>query len=239
MRLRWLGGAGFTVKTGDLTIGIDLYLSNACMREDGSFKRLVPPPVTPESLTLDYLIASHEHGDHFDIGSMHSFIRGDNVTRLICSSNTAIEARRLNVDTARIIELNRGGALDFDGFSLRAVMADHGEDSPDAIGFFINANGNTIYFTGDTCFRTDFMECIGPHEPIDALLVPINGRFGNPDGRDAAYFAQMLKPKVTIPCHFWLFAEHGGDPGQFLECCAAIAPDTKAMVLSIGEEIEL
>jgi len=236
LHLYWLGGAGFLVRADNLTIGIDLYLSNACMREDESFKRLVPPPVSPKDLKLDYLIASHEHGDHFDTGSIHQLISPANATQLICPGNTAKEAVYLGIDPARIHELNRGDSLDLNGFSIRAVMADHGDDSPDAIGFFLSVRGKVIYFVGDSRFRTDFLGCIGPHEAIDVLLVPINGRFGNPDGRDAAYFAQMLKPKVVIPCHYWLFLEHGGDPGDFLECCGRIASESKAKILSIGED---
>jgi len=236
LHLTWMGGAGFLIRADNLTIGIDLYLSNACMREDESFKRLVSPPVSPEDLKLDYLIATHEHGDHFDVGSIHQLVSPANAMRLICPGNTAKEARCLGVDPARIHELNRGNSLTFDGFSIRAVIADHGDDSPDAIGVFLSITGKVIYFVGDSQFRTDFLDCIGPHEAIDVLLVPINGRFGNPDGRDAAYFVQMLKPKVAIPCHYWLFLEHGGDPGDFLECCGRIAPETKAKVLSIGED---
>ena len=237
--LKWIGGAGFIIKTDKLTIGIDLYLSNACMDDKGAFKRLAPPLIKPDELDLDYLLSSHEHGDHLDPGSINSLISKGNSTRLICPADTKKGAERLGVDKSRIVELNRGDALDLGDFSVRAVPADHGDQSRDAVGFFLSICGKCIYFTGDTCFRTDFEEYIGLKEEIDVLLVPINGKYGNPDARDAAYFVQMLKPKLTIPCHFWLFAEHGGDPGDFIECCNRIAPESKTAVLCIGEKIIL
>jgi len=41
--------------------------------------------------------------------------------------------------------------------------------------------------------------------------------FGNLDSSEAADAAEILKPKLTVPCHFWNFAEHGGDPNKFIE----------------------
>jgi L-ascorbate 6-phosphate lactonase len=231
----WLGGAGFILKTSTIAVGIDLYLSNACMKKDGTFKRLTPPVVAPENLTLNYLLSSHEHGDHLDTDSIGKLIHSKNTTRLVCPSNTMRLAASLGVSMDRICVLDRGEAHDFGEIIIHAVMADHGNKAPDAVGFIVKAAGKSIYFLGDSRFRTDFIQKIGHIGPIDVLLVPINGRFGNPDARDAAYFVQMLKPKLTIPCHFWLFKEHGGDPGEFTECCGRIAPDSEIKVLAIGE----
>ena len=237
MKLQWLGGAGFIVKTGTVTIGIDLYLSNSCMQDNGAFKRLTIPPVRPEDLKLDYLLASHEHRDHFDTGSIGKLLHPN--TKLICPANTKALALSCGIDTFSIIELNRGESRNFGDFSIRAVIADHGDDAPDAVGFFIEAEGKTIYFVGDSCFRTDFVAIINPPKTIDVMLVPINGKFGNPDARDAAHFTQMFKPRLTIPCHFWLFKEHGGDPGEFCEWAGKAAPKSKVKVMSIGEVITI
>ena len=237
MTLCWTGGAGFIIKTDSVTAGIDLYLSNALMGADGSYKRLVPPPIQPESLPLDCLIASHGHGDHLDTGSVNKTIRADNETVLVCPDSAALEAEKAGVDKGRIIRLNRGETLDLPGLHIQAVMADHGELSPDAVGFILHIEGKVIYFTGDTCFRTDFPRLVPLPEKIDLLLVPINGKYGNPNSLEAAYFVQMLKPGVTVPCHYWLFAEHGGDPGEFISCCSRIAPGAKILTAAIGEEI--
>ena len=237
--LRWIGGAGFVISHGNWKIGIDLYLSDSCMKEDGRFKRLTPSPVAAEDLNLKYLLASHEHGDHLDAASVNVIINMDSATRLICPSGTASAARRLGVPYEKIIKLDRGQAHNCADFTVRAVMADHGNDSPDAVGFIITVAGRIIYFMGDAAFRTDMRDCIGNQGSIDILLVPINGRFGNPDAREAAYFTQMFSPRIVVPCHFWLFAEHGGDPGEFAIVCAEKAPETAIKILAIGEEIVL
>jgi L-ascorbate 6-phosphate lactonase len=64
----------------------------------------------------------------------------------------------------------------------------------------------------------------------------INGVFGNMGPIDAAMLAQQAKPRVAIPCHFGMFAEHGAaDPGAFLYACRQFSPETKSLVLTPGE----
>ncbi|MCL2665651.1 MAG: MBL fold metallo-hydrolase [Defluviitaleaceae bacterium] len=240
IKMSWLGGAGFVIKADGITVGVDLYLSNACMRPDGSFKRLTPAPAKPDGLNLDYLIASHEHGDHLDIGSLKQLVNKNNSTCLIAPTTAIVEAKKIlgnEISSERFIILNRGESYKSQKFTVRACLADHGTDSIDAIGFFLCVGNKNIYFIGDTCFRTDMSEIVKP-DIIDIMLVPINGRFGNPDSKEAAYFMQMFKPGLTIPCHYWLFAEHGGDPGEFLRQSDVIAPGHKKYLMAIGEEKE-
>ena len=47
------------------------------------------------------------------------------------------------------------------------------------------------------------------------LILPINGAFGNLNSEEAAKVVSILKPKLAVPCHYWNFAEHGGDPQRF------------------------
>jgi len=235
--ITWLSGAGFLLRSRNASVGIDLYLSNSCERADGSLKRLTPPGADPDELDLDCLAVSHDHGDHLDAGSIHRLIKPDNETFLLCPGSVTRAALGLGVDKSRIRELNRGQSFTFGDTAIRAVFCDHGPSAPDAVGFFISMAGRVVFFLGDSRFRTDFLDHISPYWPIDAFLVPINGRFGNPDARDAAYFTQMLKPKMAIPCHFWLTKEHGGDPGEFARLCGEIAPEAEARSLAIGETI--
>jgi L-ascorbate 6-phosphate lactonase len=232
----WLSGAGFIIKSKPVMLGIDLYLSNTCQNERGEFKRLIPPPVSPPEIKLDYLIATHEHGDHFDIGSVKEFINDGTATKVIGPGAVVKESEKLGIDQAKVIKLERNERLDLGTVTVRGVFADHGEQAPDAIGVIIAIGGKQIYFTGDTCYRPDFYQLVPISGPIDLLIVPINGKYGNPDPEDAAYITAWVKPKRVIPCHFWLSKEHGGDPGEFVRCCTEIAPQVKIEVLAIGEE---
>ena len=231
----WLGGAGFVIKHCDTVLGIDLYLSDACEGNDDYFKRLMPPPVSPEDIELDYLIVSHEHGDHLDRDSIHGFINHKKKTKLIGTSTVKKESLKLGVPENKILTLDRNESVDLDGFRVSAVYCDHGDGCPDAIGVIVGIGGKRIYFTGDTRYRPSLPGMVGSIGQIDLLIVPINGTFENPDAKDAAYIAAWVKPVVATPCHYWLFKEQCGNPAEFVERCAEIAPDTFVKILTVGE----
>jgi L-ascorbate 6-phosphate lactonase len=234
--LFWLGGAGFVFKYRDLVIGLDLYLSDSCRNDNGDFKRLVPPPVNAEDLELDYLISTHEHGDHLDTGSLSRLININTTTKLIGTGTVQKESLKLGISASRIIRLDRNESITLGQIKISAVFADHGNQSPDAIGVILELGGKRIYFTGDTCFRPDLHRLVPLNGDIDMLLVPINGKYGNPDSKDASYITAWVNPRTVIPCHYWLFKEHGGDPGEFAAVCREIAPGSNIAVLAIGEE---
>ena len=235
----WTGGAGFVIRTDDMLIGLDLYLSDACMQSNDDFKRLIPPPFEPEEIKLDYLICTHEHGDHLDTGSLHKFINEKTNTMLVGTNTVVRECAKLGIASTRMIRLDRGESVRIGDVTVTAVLADHGDLSLDAIGVIISIGGKAIYFTGDTCFRPDLPKLVPLPEKIDVLIVPINGKYGNPDAKDAAYITAWVRPKTVIPCHYWLFKEHGGDPGLFGQYCRAIAPDAKVKILAVGERFEM
>ena len=236
LAIYWLGGAGFIIKSPTTTIGIDLYLSDA-VRNGEEYKRLVPAPVAPENLALDVLIASHEHGDHTDTASARALVRP--LTLMLGPDSALDVAYGCGVPRERTRALNRGDVYQTAAFCIRAVKADHGTLSPQAIGVMIDIEGKTIYFTGDTCFRADYCDMIGFKGKVDLLMVPINSSYGNPGPDGAAYIAACVDAGTILPCHYWLFREHGGDPGAFLDSCARIVPGADARVLAMGERFVL
>ena len=235
--LYWLGGAGYIIKAANLTIGLDIYLSDSCSNEKDDFKRLVPPPLAPEEIELDYLLATHEHGDHFDTESIDKIINKNTNTKLIGPGTVVKIAQELGIDKERLIKLDRNESIELGKMKIAGVFSDHGKHSPDAIGVIIEINQKSIYFTGDTCYRPDISQLVPIKMGIKLLIVPINGKFGNPDAKDASYIAAWVKPEIVIPCHFWMFKEHGGDPGDFVKYCREIAPLSKIIIPAIGERV--
>lgn len=237
IRLYWTGGAGFIITCNSLKIGIDLYLSNACQREGSDeFKRLTLAPCKGEDLDLDYLISTHDHGDHFDEISVPVMLEKNKKMKIICPSSVITFAENMNLDTSRFIKLDRGMSFEHEEFSLLAVTADHGEETPDAIGVIISLAGKRILFAGDGTYHDNYDELTLGHKEFDILLVAINGQYGNPDSYQAADIAGVLEPKIAIPCHYWMFKEHGGDPMTFVKACAAKEPPVAPKILAVGEE---
>ncbi|GAG11888.1 unnamed protein product, partial [marine sediment metagenome] len=68
------------------------------------------------------------------------------------------------------------------------------------------------------------------------VMIPvINGKFGNMDPLEAALLTRDVQAKIVIPCHFWTFAEHNGDPQSFIEACRREAPQVKVILMKQGK----
>ncbi len=236
VRLAWTGGAGFVITYQSLRIGIDLYLSDACRGENDAFQRLTLPPCRAEDLELDYLISTHDHGDHFDVKSIPVWLERLPDLKIIGPSSVIAFAEQQGLDVGRFVRLDRGMELDCGAVHLRAVVADHGDQSPDAIGVSLELGEKSIFFAGDGTYHDQYSDYTMGYRDFDVLLVAINGQFGNPDAQQAAEIAAMLTPKVVIPCHYWMFKEHGGDPMRFVEACLQKEPPLRPKVLAVGEE---
>lgn len=230
----FLGQAGFLFKTADgRLVAIDPYLSNCCERYFG-FKRLMPRILEPNDLPLDLLLISHGHYDHFDPDSVPAILSGTG-TALVAATDVKAECDRLGLH-GDITYLTCNEQVARAGVVVTGVPCDHGDLAPDALGLLVEIDGKKIYYMGDTAFRPDYLED-ERFSNVDLLLLPINGAFGNLNEEQAARVISILKPKLAVPCHYWNFAEHGGNPGIFQKQMEVIAPECAYSLLRQGEGI--
>lgn len=231
----FIGQAGFIFTREDgFSVGIDLYLSDCCYRFFG-FKRLMPYIVQPSDLDLDVLISTHAHYDHFDPDSV-PIIMSNKKTKLVCAYDVRAEIERLHLEEDRVIYVKAGDTFETDGIRIKAVPCDHGDASPDAVGILLEIGTKRIYITGDTAYRSDYFENEELHG-TDLLILPINGAFGNINETEAAKASALLSPKLTVPCHFWNFAEHGGNPALFAEKMKLNADKSAYLLMRHGETV--
>lgn len=236
-QLTFTGQAGFILQTKNgYRIGIDLYLSDCCNRYFG-LKRLLPYIYNPSQLDLDLLIATHAHYDHFDPDSI-PLIMSDNNTELLCAYDCKEEAEKLNLDSSHITYLKEEEIFENADVKIKAMPCDHGDEAPEAIGLLIEADGKRIYIAGDTCFREDTLKR-DDVKNADVFIMPINGAFGNLNETEGAKAAGIVNAKLTIPCHFWNFAEHFGNPYLFMQQMDETNPHLKYTLMRPGETIEL
>ena len=180
------------------------------------------------------IFVTHEHGDHVDIGSIPMWFAS--ADRTLYGPEPVMSMCEALVPARQRVLFERGEVRGMGPFTVEAVFCDHGKLSPQAIGVLIHAGGQRIYVTGDMTYRPDFAQITGVGQ-ADVLIVPINGEFGNPDPAQAAEMAAMVSAKIVVPCHYWLFVEHGGDPAAFLQACAVRAPQTDCRIPAVGEWI--
>lgn len=208
----WLGQAGFMLKDSyNHIVAIDPYLTDYCERIVG-FRRVMPKLISPDAVCADVLISTHDHPDHFDDDAMPFLLSGETI--LLGAYSSIEKARKIGFDDKNMIKIAEGDVVDLDWCKIHAVYADHGDLAPDAIGVVIEIEGIKVYFAGDTAYRPDKIQKIADMKP-DIIIPPINGEYGNLDSAEAVKLTIDVKAKLVIPCHFWMFVEHKGDPFKF------------------------
>jgi L-ascorbate 6-phosphate lactonase len=234
LNVYFLGQAGFLfVDKNGVRTAVDPYLSDYCNKI--GFKRLMPFMFPAKSLELDILLISHFHEDHFDPDSVPAMMENGK-TKMIAAADCEAECDKAKINKERAVFLKAGETAECAGVKIQATECDHGDAAPLAVGFLLKISGLTVYIAGDTCYRPDIFEKIKRSEP-DLAIFPINGAFGNLNEDEAARAMDIIKPKTAIPCHFWNFAEHGGNPMVFKEKMKNV--DVPYVIMRMGECLSL
>lgn len=233
-----IGQAGYIIKSksGQL-LGIDMYLSDCVERIEGhmGYKRLLPKILFPEELEFDVVIATHPHKDHFDDDIMPELM-ANGKTWLYASTECEKEVKRLEMNEDNITYVKPNDKYIKGDFTIEFVNCDHGTGAPDAVGVVITVDGKKIYEAGDTCLRLDRIGEYQEKGPFDVMIAPINGMYGNLDSDECAMLANSLKPTLTIPCHYGMFASHMGSIGEFYNIMTSKYPENRFLIMAQGEK---
>jgi L-ascorbate metabolism protein UlaG (beta-lactamase superfamily) len=120
--LKWLGTAGWEVRSGKTIILIDPFLTRKDRSMDAEWK-------TDEEAVLkviqgaDYIFAGHSHHDH--IGDV-PFIAKRFRSKIVGSRTTTNLALTAGVDKSQVITISGGEKLDFKDFSVQVIESRHG-----------------------------------------------------------------------------------------------------------------
>ena len=237
-----VGQAGFIVKSSNgQLLAIDLFLSNCVERIEGhkGFKRLLPQLLDPSDLIFDIIVCTHPHLDHFDIDAIPEMMN-HGVPQLYCSVDCEelIKQMQLEYYESQINYVKPGDHFKDGDFDITFVNCDHGTGVPDAVGVILQVDGKTIYEVGDSCLRLDRVgEIKSVSEIVDVLISPINGMYGNMNSEDTVKLAEAISPKITIPCHYGMFASHGGDLKSFYDLTSERR--IRTLILQQGEGYKL
>lgn len=236
-----LGQAGFILKNnqGNL-LGIDLYLSDCVERVEGhdGYKRLQPSLIDPKELVLDVLICTHWHRDHYDIDAIPSLMK-DKKTHLFCAHDCEKDVKEQQIDLNRVTFVKPSDSFNQDGFNIHFVNCDHGQGAPLAVGVIVELDGLRVLEVGDTCLRLDRVDEYLSFGPIDVLIGPINGKYGNLSEGDFALLTSKINPKLVIPCHYGMFANHEGNPEKFRIIMQTKYPNINYYLMTNGDEYKL
>jgi len=234
--LTWLGQAGYVVELAGQRLAIDPYLSDSVTRLAPELARLYPPPLEPSALQVDALLVTHDHLDHLDpetIGALPrpwpTFIGPRNVRRHLLA---------LDVPAERIVQVDAGDEVTWQGITVRATFAIPNEETVlDSVGFLLSVAGQPcLYHSGDTAYHP-FLHYLAHYRPPVALLC-INGKYGNMGYEQAAQLARALGVRVAIPNHYDLFALNSEDPERFRAALTG-ASCTEVLIPRLNEPYDL
>jgi L-ascorbate 6-phosphate lactonase len=234
----WLGGAAFAFKTtSGKVVYVDPYLSNS-LDHFYSWKRLPGSPILiqPSEVEADLVLVTHAHEDHLDPHTLPEIVQ--NCTAVFAGPTSCIEAMRgWCFPAERLIEINQGDQKEICGLNITAVYAHHASDAgaqtPDAVGYVMDLDGIVVYHTGDTLYDMKLDEA-GQYHP-DALLVCINGAYGNMPPDDAAILTSKINPTVVIPMHWGLVAENTSDPADFVSSLCKTRGQVRPVIMAPGD----
>ncbi len=239
--LWWLGQMGLMIKMGDTVLCVDLYAS-------ASPKRLVPPPFpTEEAAGITAFLGTHDHSDHMDHASWRVWAKQCPDALFVFPSAHLSSVLADGVSAENCRGLNDGESCRIGEITVRAMAAAHEFLAPDpqtglypCLQYIVEGNGLRVYHAGDTLRYEGMLPRLLSFGPIDAALLPINGRdgfryrrscIGNMTFQEAADLAGELRPSLVIPGHWDMFADNPGDPEAFADYLDAKYPGQVSCIL--------
>lgn len=204
MKITWIGQSGYVIKTEQAEIIIDPYLSDVVNRVAGR-ERLVEAPIKPEEIRSDAVICTHNHLDHLDTDAIAEM---DKTLLYITTGEGAAVLR--DMGCTNVVAFREGDSLQVKDVKLTAVYACH---TVEAVGIILQAEGLTLYFSGDTLYDPGLFG-IRQFSP-DYTFICINGRLGNMDVDEAVITAKQIGAKINVPNHYGMFASNTEDPELF------------------------
>ncbi len=223
--LWWMGQMGLWIKMGNTVLSVDYFASDTPGRR-------IPPPVPADKVTgVDIFLGTHDHLDHIDHAAWRLFGAGCPEAQFVFPLLHASAVSADGIGEERQHGLGDGTAVRIGDITIRAIAAAHEFLSPDpqtglhpCLQYVIEGSGVRIYHAGDTLRYEGMLPRLRAFGPMDAALLPINGRdgaryrrgcIGNMTFQEAADLAGELRPRLTIPGHWDMFADNSADPDAF------------------------
>jgi len=249
----WLGHASFFIRIGEITL-----LTDPCLTDLPLIKRLVPPPCPISALNdINYLLMSHGHRDHFD----------EKVINELIEQNPAMTFL-LPLEISRLLGKKRNSVLfqeaawwqrftAKDDLEITFLPAKHWNrrylhDMNRQLwgSFWIQYQGVSIYFGGDSAYDSHYQEIREVMGEPDICLLPIGAyrpssvmKSAHMNPAEAVRAFQDLGGKTMIPMHYGTYDlsdEPLGEPLQLLREFKEINRLTGELkALAVGEVLPL
>jgi L-ascorbate metabolism protein UlaG (beta-lactamase superfamily) len=247
--IRWLGQAGFLIKTDSTAILIDPYLSDSlAVKYRGKelpHIRMMPSPVKPEVLReIDWVLCSHAHSDHMDPGSLPAISAGNPKCRFVVPAAETAKAISRGIPQERMVPANAKDIKDLGkDIKVEVIQSAHESVVTDTngnhkfLGFILRLNGIAIYHSGD-CVPFTGLDSLLSKAHIDLALLPVNGRddyrtsrgiLGNFTFQEAVELCTKVCIPVLLAHHIGMFEFNTLDRAKLKQFVAAAPKDLRIL----------
>ena len=255
--IAWLGQAGFLIAGAGRRVVIDPYLSDSLADKYHGTQfphvRMMPPPVSPEFLApVDLLFCTHGHTDHMDPGTIPGLLRANPDCRVIAPRAERERALERGVPEDRLLLIDAGDTLDFDGICATATASAHEKLERDTdgncmfLGYALDIGGVKVWHSGDTVPFPALGSEI--EDVVDLALLPINGRDlkrasngvpGNLTLGEALALSDRVGARALVCHHFGLFDFNTADPTEAQATIDQSNHATQAVLAQTGVSFQL
>ncbi len=225
LKITWFGHAALGLETGGYRLLVDPFLSGNPAAK-----------TSPESVSADFVLITHGHGDH--VGDAVQIAKRSNA---LVISNFEI-CNWIAKQGVKTHAQHLGGGFRHPFGYLKLTLALHGSALPDGsyggnpAGFLLTTNeGQKIYLAGDTGLFGD-MRLIG-EEGIDLAVLPIGDNY-TMGPADALRAVKLITPKHVIPIHYDTFPLIAQDVQQWARQVEQ-ETQSKVHILKPGESLTL
>lgn len=186
------------------------WLSGASLLFEGERARILVDPVSVDA-EADVILITRNQADHFCAKTLASLLE-KNPEAVLLASRSAYAALGDLAEKYNAVPLSPHSVWSEKGITFYAVRAENAD--PLSAGFILDDANKTYYVSGDTLYNyevlDDVLELV--EDGVNYAFLPINGRGGAMNAKDAADFAYELGAEYAIPLYY---GSRPGDPDAF------------------------
>ena len=188
------------------------WLGNAALLFEGERARILVDPVQGGAIEgVDVVLITRDHPAHLSVDALQSVLE-KSPDAVVLASRSAYAALEALCPKYNIVPFAAHSVWSEKNITFYAVRAE-GADAK-AVGFIIDDGNRTYYVSGDTLYNyevlDDVLELV--EDGVDYAFLPINGRGGAMNAKDAADFAYELGAEHAIPLYY---GDHHASPDDF------------------------
>jgi len=172
--------------------------------------------------TVDAILITHEHHDHFDEPFTREIFRRTKCP--VVADLTSASRLKDALPAGKLYEMRMGKEIKFENITIRAEGFRHPATTP--VSYLITTeDGVKIYHTGDSLPYPN-MKQVGERSPPDVVFCTVGVPAPGASPETGLEIVQLVKPKVAVPYH-----APAADCQKFAELVARETPNVKCLII--------